>query len=112
MAEITDLTDSTFKDAIQSETPVLVDFWAPWCGPCKAIAPVLKEFAKEYDGKLKIAKLDIDANEKTAEKFHIRSVPSFLVFKKGVVEGSIMGALNKRDMRKWLDGVLGADEEG
>ncbi|GJQ33979.1 MAG: thioredoxin [Ignavibacteriaceae bacterium] len=91
------VTDSTFEqEVIKSAEPVLVDFWAAWCGPCKMIAPILEEMAPEYAGKLKIAKLDVDSNPVIATKYGIRSIPTLLVFKNGVVVDQIVGAMPKK----------------
>ncbi len=93
------VSDQNFKaEVIDSVTPVLVDFWAIWCGPCKMIAPIIEELAKEYSGKLKVAKMDVDANPKTATDLGIRSIPTLLIFKGGTVVEQIVGAVPKRHL--------------
>ncbi len=93
------IEDSNFEtEVIKSETPVLIDFWAVWCGPCKAIAPVVEEIASEYAEKLKVGKLDVDANPRTAMQFGIRSIPTLLIFKGGKVVEQIVGAVPKRSL--------------
>jgi thioredoxin 1 len=101
--KITNLTSDTFKAAVSSSsTPVLVDFWAPWCGPCKAIAPVLDELATEFDGKLSIAKVNIDENEGIAAEFGIRSIPTMILFKGGRAIESIVGLMPKAALKSKL----------
>ena len=104
MAEISHVSDDTFEtDVLNSDVPVLVDYWAEWCGPCKVIAPVLEEIAAEYDGKMKICKLDIDANEQTPPKYGIRGIPTLMLFKNGAVEATKVGALSKSQLTAFLD---------
>lgn len=94
--DVVTLQDSTFDaEVLQSDLPVLVDFWAVWCGPCKAIAPAVDEIAREYKGKLKVAKLDIDTHQLVPQKYGIRSIPTLLVFKGGRVVDTILGAVPK-----------------
>jgi thioredoxin 1 len=94
--DVVTLEDSTFeREVLKSETPVLVDFWATWCGPCKAIAPAVDDIAREYKGKLKVGKLDIDSHQQVPQKYGIRSIPTLLVFKGGRVVDTIVGAVPK-----------------
>jgi thioredoxin len=101
-------TDATFNDdVIKSEKPVLLDFWAEWCGPCKMIAPILDELADEYRDRLKIAKLNIDENPQTPPKFGIRGIPTLILFKNGTVEAQKVGALSKAQLSAFLENNLG-----
>jgi thioredoxin 1 len=98
------VTDATFDpEVLQSQTPVLVDYWAEWCGPCKMIAPILIEVAKEYAGRLKVAKLNIDENQSTPPKYGIRGIPTLMLFKNGAVEATKVGALSKSQLTAFID---------
>src|SRR5262249_33813854 len=103
---IVTLTEDNFeKEVLQSQSPVLVDFWAEWCGPCKMIAPVLDELADEYQGRVKIAKVNVDDNQQIAAQFRITGIPTLLVFNKGEVKNQIVGARSKRELKASLDQV-------
>lgn len=98
------ISDASFEeDVLRSESPVLVDYWAEWCGPCKMIAPILAEIATEYDGRLKVAKLNIDENPATPPRFGIRGIPTLMLFKNGEVEATKVGALSKSQLTAFLD---------
>lgn len=98
------VTDSSFDtEVLQSATPVLVDYWAEWCGPCKMIGPILEDVAKDYAGKLKVAKLNIDENQDTPPKYGIRGIPTLMLFKNGNVEATKVGALSKTQLTAFLD---------
>lgn len=101
------LSDGTFEDEVlKSEQPVLVDYWAEWCGPCKMIAPILDEIAGEYTGKLKVAKLNIDDNPETPPKYGIRGIPTLMLFKGGNVEATKVGAVSKSQLTAFIDSNL------
>ena len=101
------VTDSDFEqEVLEAETPVLVDFWAEWCAPCKMVAPVLEDLAAEYDGKIKFIKVDVDTSPETAMKYGIRSIPTLLVFKGGSPVDQVVGAVPKAVIKKRLDSAL------
>ncbi|MFT3758824.1 thioredoxin TrxA [Thauera sp.] len=98
------VTDGNFDtEVLQSQTPVLVDYWAEWCGPCKMIAPILDDVAKDYAGKLKVAKLNIDENQDTPAKYGIRGIPTLMLFKNGNIEATKVGALSKSQLTAFID---------
>jgi len=104
---IVHVTDASFTDdVLNANVPVLVDFWAAWCGPCKMIAPVLDDLAGQYAGKLKIAKMDVDANKETPGKFNIRGIPTLIIFKDGNVESTKVGALSRAQLVDFIDSVV------
>lgn len=108
MAKITEVSDANFEaEVLKSSLPVLVDFWAPWCGPCKAIAPVVEELAAEYDGKLKVAKLNVDNNPGTASRYGVRGIPTLLILKGGAVKEQIVGAAPKAKLVQAIGNVIG-----
>lgn len=106
MADIT-ITDQNFADEVEKATlPVLVDFWAPWCGPCKIVGPIVEELANEYESKLKVGKMDVDQNPQSSGKYGIMSIPSLMFFKNGQVVKTVIGAQGKEVLKKAIDEVL------
>ena len=108
MAKITEVGDGNFEaEVIRSELPVLIDFWAPWCGPCKSIAPIVEELAGEYEGRLKVAKLNVDDNPASASRFGVRGIPNLLILKGGTVKDQIVGAVPKARLVNAIEKALG-----
>lgn len=104
MSSLKQVTDASFEaDVLQSSVPVLVDFWAPWCGPCKMIAPVLDELAVDYAGKLEIVKVNVDDNQDSPAKFGVRGIPTLLLFKNGTLMGTKVGAASKSQLAAFID---------
>jgi|TARA_B100000902_G_C26788223_1_gene658502 thioredoxin 1 len=104
---VQEFTDQNFEtDVISSDIPVLIDFWAAWCGPCKAIAPVIEEIAGDYTGKVKVGKVDVDSNQNTAMNYGVRSIPTLLIIKDGKVVNQIVGAVPKANITDMLDQVI------
>ena len=107
MSEPITLTDDNFSvEVLDSDVPVLVDFWATWCGPCRMIAPIVRELSSEYEGKAKVCKLDVDSAQKTAAEFGIRSIPTLLIFKGGKVADQLIGAVPKQQITEKLEASL------
>lgn len=104
---IVHVTDSSFEEEVlNSDMPVMVDYWAEWCGPCRAIAPVLEELADEYNGKLIVAKLDVDKNQSTPQKYGVRGIPTLMIFKNGNVVGTKVGQASKSQLSAFIDSTI------
>ncbi|MEO6423686.1 MAG: thioredoxin TrxA [Candidatus Nitrotoga sp.] len=98
------VTDTTFSaDVLQAPLPVLVDYWAEWCGPCRSIAPILEEIAKEYAGRMTVAKMNVDENQQTPQKYGVRGIPTLMLFKNGNIEATKVGALSKSQLTAFID---------
>jgi len=105
--EIVEISDTTFdSEVLKSSTPVLVDFWAPWCGPCRILAPIIKEISDSYSGKIKVGKINVDENQLTTMKYGIRSIPTLIVFKDGNVLEQIIGAVPKSEIERLINKIL------
>lgn len=101
------ITDDNFEsEVLKSDIPVLIDFWAIWCGPCKIIAPIVEQIAEEYNGKLKVGKLDVDSNQESSIKYGVRSIPTLLIFKNGQVKETIIGAVAKQNILQKINSLL------
>lgn len=101
------LSDANFaKEVLESDLPVLVDYWAPWCGPCRMIGPIIEDLAKEYDKRMKIAKINIDENSQTPTKYGVMSIPTLMFFKQGKVVNQVVGALTKPELKKKIEEIL------
>ena len=107
MSEVTPVSDSNFDQTVlQADVPVLVDFWATWCAPCRMVAPVVEELAKDYEGRVRFAKLDVDQNPKTASKYSIMSIPTLIIFNKGEPVSNIVGFRPKAELKRSLDAAF------
>jgi thioredoxin 1 len=107
LSKVQEITDATFEDEVlKAETPTLIDFWAPWCGPCRMVAPIVEELSEEYSGKVGFVKMNTDENPQVPSKYGIRSIPSLLIFRNGELKGTIVGYRPKAELKKRLDEAL------
>ena len=107
MSKVMEVSDGSFeKDVLQASVPVLVDFWAPWCGPCKAIAPIIDELASQYGEKLKVVKVNVDYNKEAASRYNVRGIPNLIIFKNGSLQEQIVGAVAKQDLVDAINRVV------
>src|SRR5215475_6607609 len=107
MSALLSTSDANFQqDVLQADVPVLVDFWGEWCGPCKAMAPMLEQFAQEYAGRVKVVKVEMDKNQKTAMQFRVRSAPTLLLFRNGAVQATQVGMVSKSQLAKMVDAAI------
>jgi len=107
MADVVQVEDANFEaDVVGSQVPVLVDFWAPWCGPCRTIAPIIETLAKEYEGKIKVAKINVDDNPLTPSRYGVRGIPNLMIFKDGIVKEQIVGAASKSRLVQAIENAL------
>ena len=107
MAKVSDISDASFdQEVLKADLPVLIDFWAPWCGPCKAISPVVEELAGQYEGRLKVVKMNVDDNPQTPSRYGVRGIPNLILFKGGQVADQIVGAVPKGHLVRAIDNAL------